>query len=79
MKTKRKDQGVRAFEQRDHVALAFVGDNVVQVRPIHARHRATVNPGAFEGLRDTEKNEKPMPMHLVKKIIRCLAGFVCWI
>jgi U3 small nucleolar RNA-associated protein 14 len=47
IKAKGKGQGVKAFEQRDLVALAFAGDNVVQVRPVHALHRATVNPGAL--------------------------------
>jgi U3 small nucleolar RNA-associated protein 14 len=51
MKTKGKGQGVKAFEQRDLVALAFAGGNVVQARPVHAPHRATVN-------RDTEGNKK---------------------
>ena len=32
LKGKRKASGIKAFEQRDLVAVAFAGDNVVQVR-----------------------------------------------
>ena len=32
LKGKRKANGIKAFEQRDLVAVAFAGDNVVQVR-----------------------------------------------
>jgi hypothetical protein len=53
------------------VALAFAGDNVVQVLPVHALHRANINPGAFEGFRDAEGNEKSKQILLVSKTILC--------
>lgn len=39
-KRKGKANGVKALEQRDLVALAFAGDNVVQVRPRRSRSLA---------------------------------------
>ena len=40
-KGKGRAKGVKAFEQRDLVALAFAGDNVVQVRPTTRIRSAT--------------------------------------
>ena len=74
-KGKGKANGVKAFEQRDLVALAFAGDNVVQVR-LHDDPRETIKliRSKLQDFADAKRRE--IAQDAPKEVDTTLAGWV---
>ena len=58
LKGERKTSGIKAFEQRDLIAVAFAGDNVVQVRSFHSSCLLTVIDNYFSQNFEEAKNRE---------------------
>lgn len=75
LKSKGKVKGVKAFAQRDLVALAFAGDNVVQVCSPFSIRLFMVSSRVFRTLK-MQSVVKSQLMRLVKSIPLYLVGYV---
>ena len=75
LKGQRKASGVKAFQQRDLISIAFAGDNVVQARFFRSSFFAVIDNYYYSSQNFEEtKNREIASDALVKWIQRYLAG-----